>query len=208
MSRYCRIVVLPEDVSHADLARGFLQGRSVNVGAYELQRRWTGRNGNNAAVRRWLCEEVRLQVNPASRRYGILALIDEDGQGLAARRNELRDALSQLGLPTIDPNQGRCVVLPVRNVETWMVWGARWQGAGQPTSPVGPPTYECVSEVDDYKRLKRADGDPLPRETSATAYTIGKIIATLNPTNPPAGIPPALREVLQPLSDFLRWARV
>ncbi len=207
MSRYCKIVVLPEDVSHADLARGFFQGRSVNEGAYELQRRWTGRNGNNAAVRRWLCDEVRLQVNPASPRYGILALIDEDGQGLAARRNEVREALNQLGLPTIDPNKGRCLVLPMRNVETWMVWAARWQDAGGPTSPVGPPSYQCVSEEDDYKRFKRANGDPLQRETMSTAYIVGKIIAALNPTAPPAGLPPALREVLQPLSEFLHWAR-
>jgi hypothetical protein len=208
MSRYCKIVVLPEDVAHADLARGFFQGRSVSERAYELQRRWTGRNGNNAAVRRWLCEEVRLQVNSVSPRYGILALIDEDGQGLDARRNEVREALGQLRLPTIDPNQGRCLVLPMRNVETWMVWAARWQDAGGPTSPVGPPSYQSVSEEDDYKRFKRANGDTLPRESMTTAYIVGKTIAALNPTSPPAGIPPALREVLQPLNEFLRWARL
>jgi hypothetical protein len=208
MTRYCKIVVLPEDISHADLARGFFQGRNVNERAYELQRRWTGRNGNNAAVRHWLCEEVRLQVNPASPRYGILALIDEDGQGLAACQDEVRAALTARGFPGIAPDHGRCLLLPMRNVETWMVWAARWQASGSPASPAGPPRYRPVSEVDDYKRLRSGNGEALPRETMKSAYDVGKIIATLNPMSPPAGIPPALKDVLPPLTAFLRWARV
>jgi hypothetical protein len=208
MSRYCKIVVLPEDSSHADLARGFFQGRNVNAGAYELQRKWTGRNGNHAAVRHWFCEEVRLQAHPTSPRFGILALIDEDGQGLEIRREQVANELQRLNLAPIDPDDGRCLVLPMRNAETWMVWAARWQRAGSPNSPAGQPSYEPVSELDDYKRCKSPTGLPLPREQMTNAYTVGKIIATLNAVSPPAGTPPALRDVLRPLNEFLRWARV
>src|SRR5437667_2139468 len=109
MGRHCTIVVLPEDWCHADLARGYLQGRNVNERAYELQRKWTGRNGNDAAVLRWLCEEVRLQTHATSPRYGVIALIDEDGRGLEARRIGVRTALSERGLPLIDPHNGRCL---------------------------------------------------------------------------------------------------
>src|SRR2546423_1812010 len=138
MSRHCKIVVLPEDSCHADLARGYFQGRNVNERTYDLQRKWTGRNGNDAAVLRWLCEEVRLQNHATSPRYGVVALIDEDGRGLEARRATIRTTLTELGLPAIDPNEGRCLILPMRNVETWMVWAARWHAAGSPGSPTGP----------------------------------------------------------------------
>jgi hypothetical protein len=40
------------------------------------------------------------------------------------------------------------------------------------------------------------------------AYKVGKIIAKLNPTSSPAGTPPALQDILKPLSDFLRWCEI
>jgi hypothetical protein len=208
MRRHCKIVVFPEDVCHADLMRGYFQGRNVNEKAYELQRKWTGRNGNDAAVLRWLLEEVRLQNHPTSPRYGIIAIIDEDGRGLEARRASIRKALIDLSLPVIDPDNGRCLILPMRNVETWMVWAARWQAAGSPGSPAGPVLHSPVSESHDYKRFTSQAGDPLPKEPKMEAYKVGKIIAKLNPISPPAGAPPALREILQPLTNFLGWCQV
>jgi hypothetical protein len=96
----------------------------------------------------------------------------------------------------------------MRNAETWMVWAARWQRAGSPTSPTGQPSYAPVREFDDYKRFKSANGVSLPREEMMSAYNVGKIIATLNAVSPPAGTPPALREILCPLNEFLSWSRV
>ena len=208
MSRYCNIVVLPEDVAHADLARGYFQGRNVDERSYDLQRRWTGRNGNHAAVRHWFCEEVRLQAHRFGARRSILALIDEDGQGLELRRNEIRGELTKLGLPNINPSEGRCLVLPMRNIETWMVWAARWQSAGRPTSPSAPPGYVLVDESYDYKRFRTPTGNVVPKEPLTPAYIVGKTIATLNPMTPPSGLPPALQAVLQPLNDFLDWAKL
>ena len=208
MSRRCKIIVLPEDISHADLARGFLRGRNVSVNAYDVRRHWTGRNGNHAAVRHWFREEVRLQLLPTSPRFGILALIDEDGQGLVHRRNDVALALRGIVHAPIDPNQGRCLVLPMRNSETWMVWAARWKAAGSPISSSAQQGFESISEVNNYKEFKSPDGIALPREASSPAYDVGKIIAALNPAAPPPGTPPALREVLQPLSDFLNWTRL
>jgi hypothetical protein len=208
MSRHCKIVVLPEDSCHADLARGYFQGRKVSEKAYDLRRKWTGKNGNNAAVLRWLCEEVRRQNHPGSPRYGIIALIDEDGRGLGACQTAVRTALTDLGLPAIDPNGGRCLILPMRNVETWMVWAARWQAAGSQSSPTGPVAYDLVSEEDDYKKLRNPNGNPIPNEPKMEASQAGKLIAKLNPACPPAGTPPALREIPQPLSDFLHWCQL
>jgi len=135
-------------------------------------------------------------------------LIDEDGKGLDARRNEIRDELNRLGLPDINPSEGRCLVLPMRNVETWMVWAARWQNAGCPSSPAAPPSYPPVDELNDYKRFRTPSGNVVQKEPLARAYLVGKAIAKLNPVTPPSGLPPALQAILQPLIDFLDRARL
>ena len=208
MSRYCKIAVLPEDSCHASLVRGYFKGRKVNEQAYDLKRKWTGSNGNNAAVLRWLCEEVSQQKHATSPRYGIMALIDEDGQGLQARRTAVHTALTNLGLPAIDPKEGRCLILPMRNVETWMVWAARWQAAGSQYSSTGPAGYNLVSEDDDYKKLRNRNGSPIQNEPKMEAYKAGRLIAGLNPKSPPYGTPQTLREVLQQLNDFLHWCQL
>jgi hypothetical protein len=208
MSRYCKIVVLPEDWCHAHLARGFFQGRNVDGRAYDLKQRWHGRNGNAAAVVRWLCEEARLQSKTTSGRYGILAIVDEDGKGLEHLRNTIDEALTNVGLRATNPTDGRCLVLPMRNVETWMVWVARWKAAGGSTAPGATAEYQPVNEAHDYKRWRCQTGQPLPKESLAKPYLVGKALAALNPAAPPAGTPPALRAALQPLGDFLHWCRL
>jgi len=136
-----------------------------------------------------------------------MALIDEDGQGLAARRQRVTDELASLNLPALDPSQGRLLVLPVRNVETWMVWGARWTTVGRPTQPRTPATFLGVDETHDYKRWRARDGQLLPRENHLDTFQLGRAIATLNPATPPGGLPPALEAILRPWGDFMDWVR-
>jgi hypothetical protein len=155
-----------------------------------------------------LCEEARLQSHKSGARYGILAIIDEDGKGLAQRRGIADKALTDCGLLGTDANDGRCLILPMRNVETWMVWLARWQAAGSPTSPGTFASYTPVDEANDYKKWRNQAGDPLAKEPVGNPYQVGKILATLNPTAPPAATPPALREAIKPLGEFLHWCRL
>jgi hypothetical protein len=96
----------------------------------------------------------------------------------------------------------------MRNVETWMVWAARWQAAGSPGSPAGPVAYQTVSEKDDYKKMRSVTGEALPNENKMDPYNLGKVLSKLNPVSSPVGTPPALRDVLQPLSVFLNWCQV
>jgi len=207
MSRACTIIVAPEDQDHADLARGYFAQRGVHPRAYQVTRHWSGKNGNFDRVRQWFVEEVREQARGLVR-FGVIALIDEDGKGLAARRQSVSDELVRLGLPALDPSKGRLLVIPVRNVETWMVWGARWTEAGRPASPGSPAGFSEVDETHDYKRWKTRDEQPLPHESRLDAFHLGRAIATLNPAAPPNGLPPALEEILHPWGDFMDWARV
>lgn len=197
---------MPEDKDHAALARGFLDGRGFNPGTYQVTQRWTGKNGNYDRVRDWFVEEVRLQARKLVR-FGVIALTDEDGQGLLARRQRITDELSRLGLPTLNSAQGRLLVVPVRNVETWMVWGSRWSTAGRPASLVTPPGFSEVDETHDYKRWQSKGGQPLPHEARMDPFQLGRTVAQLNPAAPPVGLPPALRAILTPWGEFLDWTR-
>jgi len=206
MPQVCQIVVVPEDSDHAALARGYLAERGVTQRKYYVTRKWTGKNGNFDKVREWFIEEVRLQ-SKGLRRFGVIALMDEDGQSLAARRQAVTDELARLKLPPLDASQGRLLVLPVRNVETWLVWGARWHAAGRPTSPGTPANYPPVDETHDYKKWRTCDGQALPHESQLGAFQLGRVIAALNPLAPPPGLPLALQAILRPWGAFLDWAR-
>lgn len=206
MARACQIVVVPEDKEHAAFARGYLAKRGVNPHSYRVTQKWTGKNGNFDRAREWFIEEIRFQAK-GKVRFGVIALIDEDGQGLAVRRQRVTDELTVLNLPNLNPSQGRLLVLPVRNVETWMAWGARWTSAGRPTSPAIPLGFSTVDETHDYKRWRASDGTAIQTENRLDAFQLGRAVATLNPAVPPGGLPPALQSILQPLAGFLSWAR-
>lgn len=206
MARRCQIVVVPEDKEHANLAKGYLAERGVDPGRYRITQKWTGKNGNFDRVRKWFGEEVRLQARGILT-FGIIALIDEDGQGLATRRQRVIDELASQDLPALDPSRGRLLVLPVRNIETWMVWGARWVSADRPTSPAAAAVFAEVDETHDYKRWRTRDGQSLPVENNLDAFKLGRVIATLNAAAPQGGLPPALEAILRPWGDFLNWAR-
>jgi hypothetical protein len=206
MSRACKIIIVPEDQDHAALARGYFHERRLDPRAYEVTRKWSGKNGNFDRVRQWFAEEVQLQAKELVR-FGIIALIDEDGQGFAARRQSVTDELAGLSLPALDASSGRLLVIPVRNVETWMVWAARWTEAGRPALPGSPAGFAHVDETHDYKRWRTGGGQPLPHEDHLDAFLLGRAIATLNPAAPPTGLPPALEAILRPWGDFMDWAR-
>ncbi len=207
MSRRCAIVVLPEDQHHAALARGDFQGRNVHERAYDISKHWFGKNGNEAAVRKWLIKEVRRQKTSGSR-FGILAFLDGDLKGLEGRTRQVNDQLQLAGLPRLDSKEGRCLVVPVRNVETWMVWAARWAAAGSSGSPSGPPPYAAVSESVDFKRGRGVGGEPIEKPQMSRPFDVGKVLATLNSEAPPAGIPDAMQRALRELNEFLNWTRI
>ncbi len=180
MSRACSVIIVPEDADHAAVACGYLYERNVEPRTYHVCRKWTGKNGNFDRARAWFIEEVRVQVRRAVK-AGLIVLIDEDGQGLEARRQQLTAELSQAGLPALDPAQGRLLVIPVRNVETWMVWAARWQAAGGPRSPAGPLGYPTVDETHDYKRWLTRGRGRIPPERRLAPFDLGRAIGRLKP---------------------------
>ena len=110
----------------------------------------------------------------------------------------MADKLAASNLPPLNSTEGRLLVIPVRNVETWMVWAFR--GLNTASAPAG---VIPIDENADYK------SDPKYRgETKADAFKVGKLMADFDPASPPSNVPEAMKSILKPLNDFAAWAKV
>jgi len=125
---------------------------------------------------------------------GVLGLIDEDGQGVAARERDVEDLLKKRDLPPLSAQEGRCLLLPTRNLETWLYW-LRAQQHGLSL---------VVDEVTDYKK-ERPSGSA-SRARNEDCRPAGEALP-LDHTQPPLGCPPMLVRALGDLREFLKAVR-
>ena len=142
MSRVCRIVLVCEGWRDSRFARSFLEA-SVDPRKIE-DRRNPGGSGHD-----WVKDEFVEGIADLQRfreGRGVLGLLDEDGQGVANRRKEVAKRLAERDLPPLADNAGRCLLLPTRNLETWLYWlESQRNGRGW-----------VINEEDDYKTKRPA----------------------------------------------------
>jgi hypothetical protein len=122
--------------------------------------------------------------------------LDEDGKGVTEREHEVEEMLKVRHLPPISAQEGRCLLMPTRNLETWLYWlTAQSRGL-----PVG------VDELTDYKK----DGPPggAPRIRDSHCRPAGEALHRLNHAQPPQGCPPILVRGLGYLRRFVNAVRL
>ncbi|WP_224364775.1 hypothetical protein [Hyalangium versicolor] len=103
-------------------------------------------------------------------RCWLVVLVDADVHSLRQRNEQLDKALTSAGLPPRAPDESICVLLPKRNIETWIHFFM-----------AGP-----VDEAVDYKR---------PQKTSeACKLAADKLADSWPHKSPPQEFPPALQE--------------
>jgi hypothetical protein len=125
---------------------------------------------------------------------GVLGLLDEDGQGVEVRKRQVVELLQTQNLPLIDPNQGRCLLLPTRNLETWLYWlTARRDGISV-----------NMDEVTNYKTQAPFG---ISRIEDKHCRPAGEYLQTLNHTRLPTDCPPILAQSLGHLRTFLNAVR-
>lgn len=188
MSRVCRIILVCEGWRDSRFARGFL---SESVHARKIENKVNPGGSGHDWVKNEFVEAVAdLQRFREGR--GVLGLLDEDGQGLANRRREVTEKLAARNLPPLDDADGRCLLLPMRNLETWLYW-LESQSNGRGWS---------INESDDYKNNRPAGISD--KDTDGICGRAGVYLHTLNHTSLPAGCPPMLAEALRQLRTFLK----
>jgi hypothetical protein len=189
MSRICSIVLVCEGWRDSRFARSFLAAANIDP------RKIDNRQNQGGSGHDWVKTEFVDAVADVQRfreGHGVLGLLDEDGQGVSQRRGDVARRLSERGLPSLDAADGRCLLLPTRNLETWLYWlEARRTGKAW-----------AVNETDNYK-TNRMPGVS-DRETDIFCHSAGAYLHEMNHLNLPLDCPPMLADALRQLRDFLR----
>ena len=192
MSRVCQIVLVCEDWRQSAFARGFLVASGVDRRSVDPKVN-PGGSGHDW-VKDQFVKEVANFVRFSEGR-GILGLLDEDGMGVETRELEVTNRLKAAGLPRVAATEGRCLLLPARNIETWLYWLRARQ--------VGAPVV--VDETTNYK----VEGPPAggARLSDEHCRPAGEYLHSLNHTSTPEGCPPLLDQALRRLREFLNAVR-
>ena len=119
MSRITKIVVVCEGWRDSAFIRGFLKQAQVPSRSIDVRPNPCG-SGHDWVTAKFAEEVANLERFSEGR--GVLGLIDEDGQGASARIQRVSEQLLLKGLRPIDCGNGRCLLLPTRNLETWLYW--------------------------------------------------------------------------------------
>jgi len=192
MSRVCKIVLVCEGWRDSAFARGFLTATGIDSRSIEPKTN-PGGSGHD-----WVKTQFALEVANLTRfaeGRGVLGLLDEDGHGPTAREREVADQLQARDLPPLAAHEGRCLLLPTRNIETWLYW----LNAQRKDAPL------AVDEATDYK----VDGPPAGARRIGDEHCrpCGEHLHTLNHTQPPPGCPSMLGQGLSRLRQFLKAVR-
>src|ERR1039458_6558758 len=147
MSRVCRIILVCEGWRDSAFARGFLSAAGIDSRTV-VSRTNPGGSGHDW-VKTQFAEEAA-NISKFAEGRGVLGLLDEDGQGAAVREREVADKLRERGLGPISAQDGRCLLLPARNLETWLYWLTALRCGIRST----------VDETTDYKKAGPPAGSP------------------------------------------------
>ena len=192
MGRVSRVVVVCEGFEDSAFARGFFNeaGLSREIQPRENPR---GKSSGHDFVRKAFVEEVKnLQRFKEGR--GVIGFIDEDSTGTEKRITQIDSDLRKLGLPEISASSGRCVLVPVRNLETWVYWLRANQ-----------ENRQCqANETEDFKQRPPKGETKLEKKDFSAA---GSTFHTLNPASLPKDCLPALGQARLYLRQFLDAVR-
>jgi hypothetical protein len=153
-----QFIVLAEDEQQQSFVYRWLREQGVEARKIRKIPVPAGKGAGEQYVREKYAEQVkahRSRKNHLSLR--LVVLIDADLQTVELRRGQLEDQLKTAQLQPMDPGEGICLLVPRRNIETWIhhING----GAADETTDYKPKTpEECGSAA---VKLVQANGKPV-----------------------------------------------
>lgn len=137
-----QLVVLCEDAQHGSFLRSFL----YKCGWERHQMRMEVCPKGKQSAEQWVRDRYPVEVGLLrSRPHVTRALVvvrDGDAAGLAARKSELDETLAARGLAPRRDDEKIAVVVPCRNIETWLAFLA---GHDVDESSVARPPWPACS---------------------------------------------------------------
>ena len=187
MPRVSNIVLVCEGWRDSAFARGFLE----SSGNWKIQLRPNPRGSGHDRVKSKYVEEVS-NLRRFSEGRGVLGLVDEDG--VPGRENEMAELLREQGLGSLSAMEGRCLLVPARNLETWLYWLKSHQGG----------IVVSIGESSDFKRQPPTG---IARIDDRDCRPAGEHLHTVDHTQLPESCPSMLRRGLAQLRDFVNAVR-
>ncbi len=152
-NRKVTVVVVCEDTQQSAFVRRYLIKRNFNKRRLRVEIHPGGEGSGEQFVRKRLVTEVKQHRQKSS--YGndgilLVAMVDADNYSVEERIEQLSRQLEQHGLDRIWPDEKIAVLVPKRNIETWLEY-ADDQSVDENTAyPKRLKPGRCQREVDLY----------------------------------------------------------
>ncbi len=183
MTGRVRVRVLCEDTQHATFAHRVLKGLKVQAHDIRIIKNPGGEGAGEQFVRERYSQELEAhRVAKARRRAVLLVVIDADTRTVAATKQQLAEALEAGGQPARGPEEAVAILVPRRNIETWLHALEDGGGASEETryTKRRKCESECQTAVDRFLALLRrgAEAPALPSLAEAVRE-MGPIVQAL-----------------------------
>jgi hypothetical protein len=120
-ARKVQVVVVCEDSQHETFLRRVLSGLGYERRKIRVEKSPSGRGAADA----WVLQQVPKLLRVYRTRHVehlAVAMMDADRSTLEDRQQQLDDACRAQGMKPREPNERVAVLLPRRNVETWLAY--------------------------------------------------------------------------------------
>lgn len=118
--RYTEIIILGEDLMQTNFVRRFLMARGVHERRIQVRPCPGGRQAGEQYVRQNYPVEVRVLRSKSYLTLGLVAAVDADTETVNRRHQQLDDSLIRDGQTKRQAAEKIAVLVPKRNVETWL----------------------------------------------------------------------------------------
>lgn len=138
--RAARMVVLCEDAQHRTFAYRLLKDLGFPRRRIRVEQAPAGQGAAEQFVRETYPDEVRLHRRKSARmNIGLIAIVDADTVSVQQRVQDFDKELDRRDLGRRRPDERICILIPKRNIETWIyaLFGKK------------------VNETDSYPKLDR-----------------------------------------------------
>ncbi|MDD2260873.1 MAG: hypothetical protein PHW20_01270 [Clostridia bacterium] len=157
--RKATLAIICEDTQQECFARKFLYRMGWNNRQLRVVKNPSGRGSGEQWVREKYAQELanyrRSHVN-----YAFMAIVDGDNHGVRGRIKQFDNKCIELEFPVRDPKDQVAIIVPTRNIETWISYLEGKQVDETSSYPKLHFESDCQAAVDTLLRYCKRSGLP------------------------------------------------
>jgi len=158
-SRRVKITLLCEDSQHESFVRRFLKGMGWNTREIRVEKSPAATGSAEQWVRETFPKELEIYRNRSHKAAtGLIAVIDADTMEVLERMNEFKAICSTQNVSFRTENDAVAIVVPKRNIETWIYYLNGQQVTEENSYPKLSKERECKSVVNNLVKICKTTG--------------------------------------------------